>query len=1051
MFLTRQCSKIQNCARILASKKFYAAVNVTTIQCPCKHYQIFRSDKTTSINSFGIIFPSSGINIVRYSTVSNESKKSQDLLEKQIAGLSSDIHQKNRVYKNDLKRVMNKVKEMNFSTTRQSLLLISCCGELLPDEAPSTRMALTEEIWNILKAHTTFQVEHYNELLRVYIANKRTLTASSFISQMHPVAPNITTYELILRALGEAGDLNQATEVISNMKAHGFPATESIFHSLIICQGRVGNIKNIQEVLTMMKSLKLEMTIDTHTAVIRALAYNKQPSYMFNELDRARRSGLKFRETHIMEIVKATADIGLYECIPKILQYLPEETLQTPSISAYMQSVCTALVFRNHPIPALEIYKCLPLPSFGPKDDQGLHGRSLVRDCVKASIPSSVLGLVTQELMASGRNPIAIQNASEAALQQGKVPLALDMFVRMKQMGLPLRPHYFWPILLHNSKSYGEKGIMNTLSTMVSMDVMPDYETIMNYTLPYVSFTSPQNLMKKFQEAGLPITTVMTPMMETLLNTGQVRAASEICELFKGKVDADKLLKPLVKGYLISADNVSTVHILQDILAKASVKSKDWVGRFLCTFMQHKKLQEDVSDFKNLVQAISKRRLKISTAAADYCVSRIPDKCNKQLAEILRNELINITDDMIADDGDIFTQQMTHPKHMDEASLRAHLNELEAKGMNTRGVLRKLLQVYCKEGNLHAAKQIADRCQKEGVFLSAGMKAAIFDLHVKLGELEEAEMCLADLNKTAPNFSLDEFKIIDFATLMVYRHKIDQAIDMITEQSKKRHVVGGQSIQMNCWRLLDAMAAQSNPPETGKMFYLLISLGYCKPSNVILGPLIRVHLKNNNLQEAVNEFTNLSAEYNKTPLKHELICAILRAMGAGSEDNFITNERNNGRLNKLVQNVLSVNKQVHGPGDVQLTLIAALADVGYTKTLRKLFLDPTVKFHPDALLRRCERFADEKRVHALENIANAVRDLRRVDVDEIYEMILDVYQRDDNSSAATNLFNRMQEIEVTPSQKFVRNMCALLKANNTPIPTELSMLLQEKKAARERK
>lgn len=72
------------------------------------------------------------------------------------------------------------------------------------------------------------------------------------------------------------------------------------------------------------------------------------------------------------------------------------------------------------------------------------------------------------------------------------------------------------------------------------------------------------------------------------------------------------------------------------------------------------------------------------------------------------------------------------------------------------------------------------------MFLSAGMKAAIFDLHVKLGELEQAEMALAELNKSSPNFTLDEFKIIDFATLMVYRNKIDKAFELINEQSKKR-------------------------------------------------------------------------------------------------------------------------------------------------------------------------------------------------------------------------------------------------------------------------
>ncbi|KAM3967869.1 leucine-rich PPR motif-containing protein, mitochondrial [Aphomia sociella] len=990
------------------------------------------------------------------STVSNDklskmspqgSSSSEEILEKFIANLSSDIHQKNRVYKNDLMKVISKVKEFNFSTKKQGLLLIRCCTELLPDESSSSRMTLVELVWNTLKPHTKFQVEHYNELLRVYIANNRTLTVSSFISQMAPIKPNGTTYELILRALGEAGDINQATEVISNMKSQNLPATENIFHSLIICQGKAGNLNNIQEILTMMKSLKLEHSVDTYTALARALAYNKQIKLLFEEMDKARRCGLQFGEVHIMEIVKTLAGMGSYDAVAQVLSYLPEETLNSPSISPYMQSVSTLLVFQNHPIVALEIYKCLPLPSFGPKDDQGLHGRSLVRDCVKASIPSSVIGLVTQELMSSGRNPIALHNASEAALQLSKVPLALDLFMRMKQLGMPLRPHYFWPILLHNSKSYGEKGIMNTLSTMVKMEVKPDYETIMEYTIPYVSFTSPQNLMKKFQDTGLTASSVLTPMMVTLLNTGQVRAASEICELFQGKVDVEKVLKPLLKGYLISADIKSTIHILEDVLKKAADKNKDWVGRFLCVFMKHKRIMEDVSDFMELVKAIKAAGIKISTPAADYCISRLPDKHGKGVIDTFRNNLNDITDDRLVDEGEIFVQQMPHPKHMDEESLKAHLNELEAKGMNTRGVLRKLLQQYCREGNLAAAKEIAEKCQQEGVCLSAGMKAAIFDLHVKLGELDLAEMALGDLNKSSPNFTLDEYKVIDFATLMVYRKKIDQAFELINEQSKKRHIVGGRGISMNCWRLLDATAAHGSHQHTRRMFELLTSLKYCKPSNIMLGPLIRVHLKNDNLQEAVNEFSRLASKYNKTPLKHELLCAILRSMGDGqSEDVFITNEKSNGRLNKLAQTVFNINKKVHGAGDVQLSLIAALADVGYKKTLRKQFLDPTVKFHPDALLRRCERFADERKVQALETIAQCAKDLRHIDVDEIYELLLDVYQRDDNCADALSLWNRMQDADVTPSQKFVRNICSLIKANNRAIPSELSILLDKQQA-----
>ncbi|XP_072940263.1 leucine-rich PPR motif-containing protein, mitochondrial-like isoform X2 [Epargyreus clarus] len=897
--------------------------------------------------------------------------------------------------------------------------------------------------WRLLnRPHTEFELDHYNELLKVYIANNRSLTVSTFIQQMGAVKPNATTFELILRALGEVGDINQATEALSNMKALGFPATESVFNSLIICQAKSGNLNNVQEVLAMMKTLKVPYSIDTYTASARAYAWHKKNDQLLEEMKKAVRNGLQFGERNVMEIVKTLAMIGEYKPIPKVLKYLPEEILTTPSISPYMQSVATLLVFQNHPMVALEIYKCLPLPSFGPKDDQGLHGRSLIRDCVKASMPSSVIALIAQDMMSSGRNPIALQNASEAALQQGKVPLALDLFTRMKQIGLPLRPHYFWPILLHTSRTYGEKGIMNTLTTMVTMDVRPDYETILNYTLPYVSFTSPQNLMKKFLETGLTATAVLTPMMEMLLNTGQVRAASEICELFPGKVDAEKLLNPLLRGYLTNSDVKSTVHILEDMTSKAS-EQKDWVGRFLCTFMRHSKVKVDLSDFLNLVKALSSKNIKISTAATDYCMTMLGDSHPQQTVDMFRDYLVAITDERLVDEGDVFAQHLPHPKEMNEQSLRAHLNELEAKNMNTRGVLRKLLQRYCREGNLQAAREIADKCQKEGVFLSAGMKAAIFDLHVKLGELDLAEVALADLNKSSPNFTLDEFKVIDFATLMVYRKKIKHAFDLINEQSKKRRVIGGRNIALNCWRLLDATAAQGTYKDTLQMFELLHNYRYCKPANSILGPLVRAHLKNDNLQEAVQEFSRLALKYNKTPLKHELLCKILQAMGEGSEENFLVSEKANGKLNKMAQTILNMTKKVHGAGDVQLTLIAALADVGYKRTLRKTLLDPAVRFHSDALLRYCERFADDKRLAALENIAECAKDLRHFDVDEVYNMILDVYQRDDDCQGALSLWTKMQEADITPSQKFVLNICSLCKANNKEIPSELSVLLDK--------
>lgn len=69
----------------------------------------------------------------------------------------------------------------------------------------------------------------------------------------------------------------------------------------------------------------------------------------------------------------------------------------------------------------------------------------------------------------------------------------------------------------------------------------------------------------------------------------------------------------------------------------------------------------------------------------------------------------------------------------------------------------------------------------------------------------------------------------------------------------------------------------------------------------------------------MKEFTRLANKYNKTPLKHVLLCRILTLMSDGlTEENFLNNEKVNGALNQMAQTVLNIDRKVHGPGDVQV-------------------------------------------------------------------------------------------------------------------------------------
>lgn len=161
--------------------------------------------------------------------------------------------------------------------------------------------------------------------------------------------------------------------------------------------------------------------------------------------------------------------------------------------------------------------------------------------------------------------------------------------------------------------------------------------------------------------------------------------------------------------------------------------------------------------------------------------------------------------------------------------------------------------------------------------------------------------------------------------------------------SCNRQVLGGKTIEHNCWNLLDSVARTGIVQETKTIFKLLVKNGYCMESNVVLGPLIRVHMckyvydimcitelihnciciiSSDNLNEAVEEFLNCCIKYNKTPLLHELLCTLVQK------------EMNE----ELIKKTIEATALVHGIGNAQMSLAIALAETGYVKSLRKLFM-----------------------------------------------------------------------------------------------------------------
>lgn len=64
---------------------------------------------------------------------------------------------------------------------------------------------------------------------------------------------------------------------------------------------------------------------------------------------------------------------------------------------------------------------------------------------------------------------------------------------------------------------------------MNEMDITPDFETINDYVLPNIDIKNSSNLIKKFESFNVLPSTYLTPLISSLLKSGEIRTASDLC------------------------------------------------------------------------------------------------------------------------------------------------------------------------------------------------------------------------------------------------------------------------------------------------------------------------------------------------------------------------------------------------------------------------------------------------------------------------------------------------------------------------------------------
>uniref|UniRef100_A0A8C2TCS5 Leucine rich pentatricopeptide repeat containing n=1 Tax=Coturnix japonica TaxID=93934 RepID=A0A8C2TCS5_COTJA len=390
--------------------------------------------------------------------------------------LDNSVRKTGRIPKSLLLKVFQETCRDGCPGSNQTLLLLRSCGALLPEVLSSERTELAHMIWDKMKElGAVYDTSHYNALLKVYLQNEHKFSPTEFLARMEEanVQPNRVTYQRLIAAYCNEGDIEGASKILGFMKSKDLPITEAVFSSLVKGHARAGDIKSAENILSVMRMAGVEPGPDTYLSLLNVYAEKGDVDNIKKTLDEVDKTEGYLMDRVLMQVIFSLAKAGYPQYIEDIKERIRFEKELIPD----MMNLCLSLVTHGFEDISFHILKTYNHSS--PENvDQGSF---FLQHCVNRNMPMSKLKQFCNELKEAKMHSAPLVFILRCALETNRSDLAIDVMKAMKEEGLPIRPHYSWPLLVGFQKEKNLKGVFEVLKVMHELGVELNAETYTDY------------------------------------------------------------------------------------------------------------------------------------------------------------------------------------------------------------------------------------------------------------------------------------------------------------------------------------------------------------------------------------------------------------------------------------------------------------------------------------------------------------------------------------------------------------------------------------------
>ncbi|NWH36666.1 LPPRC protein, partial [Chloropsis hardwickii] len=924
--------------------------------------------------------------------------------------VDNSVRKTGRIPKTLLLKIFQEISKTGCPGSNHTLLLLQSCGAVLPEVLSPERTELAHMIWDKMKElGAVYDTSHYNALLKVYLQNEHKFSPTEFLARMEEagVQPNRVTYQRLIAAYCNEGDIEGASKILGFMKSKDLPITEAVFSSLVKGHARSGDMKSAENILSVMRVAGVEPGPDTYLSLLNVYAEKGDIDSIKKTLEQVEKTEGYLMDRILMQVIFSLAKAGYPQHIEDIRGRIRFERELIPDV----MNLCLTLVTHGFEDISFSILKSLSHLSREDVD----QGSFFLQHCVNRDLPVDKLKQFCDELKEAKMHSAPLPFVLRCALETNKSALAIVVMKMMKEEGLPLRPHYCWPLLVAYQKENNLKGIFEVLKMMHKLGVDLDAETYTDYVFKNFADTKTARAQLKengclFESVGLYLAELRTEALQ-----GRLDKVLSIREYFSCCLIQFQILFVLACFFWLQCTIILS-HQITELLYKderyclTPPGPTEAVGYFLYHLidsMSDSEVQAKEERLRQYFHQLKKMNIVIPTSHYSG-ICRLLD--SSQVPELIKDARL------LCHKKSLSTDNIPESAKSDVSALEEKLEKRKAENQPITDVLKQLIHALCEEENMQKALEVKAKYEPDMV---VGGYAALINLCCRHDNVEEA-MNLKEkvFSKNSP-VALDGGKYVALIEVLEKHGRLEDAINILTEMKEKDVPISGRTVA-SFLRILNAAAMRGEVETVNRLHDTIANLGLVQTA-ALHAPLITVHLENDDMPAALEALISCYKKYGKILQLHNIYCKLVEK---GDAD--------------LLQKVSDFISREYGDMMALYDLFFAFLQTGKYKEAKKVIETPGLRAHSGRLEWFAKKCILNKQMETLEHLVELTRNLFECDRDEMYYHLLKLCESNKDWGKAEAIWTKIQEENIVPREKTLILLADIFEKNGQVVPFEVT-------------